>query len=44
MEDYDKFVQHRLSHLRKSEEEHSKPLPASSLIRFNGQPILPPLV
>ncbi|XP_032382403.1 uncharacterized protein cp110 isoform X2 [Etheostoma spectabile] len=44
MEDYDKFVQHRLSHLRKSEEEHSKPLPASSLIRFYGQPILPPLL
>ncbi|XP_034751383.1 uncharacterized protein si:ch73-100l22.3 isoform X2 [Etheostoma cragini] len=44
MEDYEKFVQRRLSHLRKSEEEHSKPLPASSLIRFYGQPILPPLL
>ncbi|XP_039651432.1 uncharacterized protein si:ch73-100l22.3 isoform X2 [Perca fluviatilis] len=44
MEDYDKFVQHRLSHLRKSEEGHGKPLPASSLIRFYGQPVLPPLL
>ncbi|XP_073328495.1 uncharacterized protein cp110 [Pagrus major] len=44
MEDYDKFVQHRLSYLRKSEEEHNKPSPASSLIRFYGQPILPPLL
>ncbi|XP_028459608.1 uncharacterized protein cp110 isoform X2 [Perca flavescens] len=44
MEDYDKFVQHRLSHLRKSEEGHGKPLAASSLIRFYGQPILPPLL
>ncbi|XP_076585274.1 uncharacterized protein cp110 [Chaetodon auriga] len=44
MEDYDKFVQYRLSHLRKSEEEHHKPSPASSLIRFYGRPILPPLL
>lgn len=44
MEDYDNFVQHRLFDLRKSEEEHNKHPPASSLIRFYGQPILPPLV
>ncbi|XP_030251787.1 uncharacterized protein cp110 isoform X2 [Sparus aurata] len=44
MEDYDKFVQHRLSYLRKSEEEYNKPSTASSLIRFYGQPILPPLL
>ncbi|XP_041789315.1 uncharacterized protein si:ch73-100l22.3 isoform X2 [Chelmon rostratus] len=44
MDDYDKFVQHRLSRLRKSEEEQHKPLPASSLIRFYGRPILPPLL
>ncbi|XP_044047307.1 uncharacterized protein si:ch73-100l22.3 [Siniperca chuatsi] len=44
MEDYDNFVQHRLSHVRRSEEKHNKPPPASSLIRFYGQPILPPLL
>ncbi|XP_070782594.1 centriolar coiled-coil protein of 110 kDa [Enoplosus armatus] len=44
MEDYDTFVQHRLSHVRKREEEHNKPSPTSSLIRFYGQPILPPLL
>ncbi|XP_026159551.1 uncharacterized protein cp110 isoform X2 [Mastacembelus armatus] len=46
MEDYDGFVQHRLSHLRRGEEEeqHSKASPASSLIRFHGRPILPPLL
>lgn len=45
MEDYDEFVQHRLSQLRKSdEEEEHKPSAASSLIRFYGQPILPPLL
>ncbi|XP_049427676.1 uncharacterized protein si:ch73-100l22.3 isoform X1 [Epinephelus fuscoguttatus] len=44
MEDYNKFVQHRLSCLRTSEEKHNKPPPASSLIRFYGQPILPPLL
>lgn len=44
MEDYDKFVQHLLSHLRKSEEQHNRPPPASSLVRFYGQPILPPLL
>ncbi|XP_019940037.2 centriolar coiled-coil protein of 110 kDa isoform X1 [Paralichthys olivaceus] len=43
MEDYDKFVQ-RLSHLRRSEEEYSKPSPAPSLIRVYGRPILPPLL
>ncbi|KAL7404256.1 hypothetical protein ABVT39_012035 [Epinephelus coioides] len=44
MEDYDKFVQHRLSCLRTSEEKHNRPPPASSLIHFYGQPILPPLL
>ncbi|XP_033956265.1 centriolar coiled-coil protein of 110 kDa isoform X1 [Pseudochaenichthys georgianus] len=44
MEDYDQFVQHCSSHLRKSEEEDNKPPPASSLIRFYGRPILPPLL
>ncbi|XP_036928931.1 uncharacterized protein si:ch73-100l22.3 [Acanthopagrus latus] len=44
MEDYDKFVQRHLSYLRKSEEEYNKPSPASSLIRFYGKPILPPLL
>nr|XP_046261814.1 uncharacterized protein si:ch73-100l22.3 isoform X2 [Scatophagus argus] len=44
MEDYDKFVHYHLSHLRKSEEEHNKPSPAPSLIRFYGQPILRPLL
>ncbi|KAF3844034.1 hypothetical protein F7725_016082 [Dissostichus mawsoni] len=43
MEDYDQFVQHCSSHLRKSEEEDNKTPPASSLIRFYGRPILPPL-
>ncbi|KAI4833035.1 hypothetical protein KUCAC02_015968 [Chaenocephalus aceratus] len=38
------FVQHCSSHLRKSEEEDNKPPPASSLIRFYGRPILPPLL
>ncbi|XP_026214780.1 uncharacterized protein si:ch73-100l22.3 isoform X2 [Anabas testudineus] len=45
MEDYDTFVQHRLSQLRKSEEEeHNKASTASSLICFYGRPILPPLL
>ncbi|KAK2815795.1 hypothetical protein Q5P01_026262 [Channa striata] len=44
MEDYDKFVQHRLSQLRKREEEQSPASPASSLIRFYGRSILPPLL
>ncbi|XP_070684648.1 uncharacterized protein cp110 [Pempheris klunzingeri] len=44
MEDYDRFVQQQLSYLRKSEEEHNKPSPASSSIRFYGQAILPPLL
>ncbi|XP_035037836.1 uncharacterized protein si:ch73-100l22.3 isoform X2 [Hippoglossus stenolepis] len=49
MEDYDKFVQRRFSRLRRSEEEeeeeeHSRPSPASSLIRVHGRPILPPLL
>ncbi|XP_068448690.1 uncharacterized protein cp110 isoform X2 [Clinocottus analis] len=45
MEDYDTFVQHRLAHLRNSEEEeHSALPPASSLIRFYGRAILPPLL
>ncbi|XP_022063589.2 uncharacterized protein si:ch73-100l22.3 isoform X1 [Acanthochromis polyacanthus] len=44
MEDYDKFVQHRLSQLRKNEEEERRPSSASSLIRFCGRPILPPLL
>ncbi|XP_010743293.3 uncharacterized protein cp110 [Larimichthys crocea] len=43
MEDYDKFVQHRLCHLRESE-HNNKPSLASSLIRFHGRPILPPLL
>ncbi|XP_042341363.1 uncharacterized protein si:ch73-100l22.3 isoform X2 [Plectropomus leopardus] len=44
MEDYDKFVQHRLSHLRQSERQHNKTPPASSLILFYGRPVLPPLL
>ncbi|XP_072240418.1 uncharacterized protein cp110 [Leuresthes tenuis] len=47
MEDYNKFVQHRLSQLRKSkrdEEEPCRPSFKSSLIRFYGRPILPPLL
>ncbi|KAK9539772.1 hypothetical protein VZT92_002272 [Zoarces viviparus] len=44
MEDYDQFVQHCLSHLRRSEEEHNKPRAAASLIRFYGRSILPPLL
>lgn len=47
MEEYEKFVQRRLSELRESveeEEEHNNPLAASSLIRFYGRAILPPLV
>ncbi|XP_028268364.1 centriolar coiled-coil protein of 110 kDa [Parambassis ranga] len=47
MEDYDKFVQLRLSLLSKSEEEEEeqpRPSSASSLIRFYGRPILPPLL
>ncbi|XP_075946624.1 uncharacterized protein cp110 [Anarhichas minor] len=44
MEDYDRFVQHRLSHLRTSKEEHHTPRAASSLIRFYGRSILPPLL
>ncbi|XP_068178727.1 uncharacterized protein cp110 isoform X2 [Antennarius striatus] len=42
MEDYDKFVQHRLSSVRKTEEKHDRPSPRPSVIRFYGQPILPP--
>ncbi|KAM8879575.1 uncharacterized protein cp110 isoform 1-T2 [Spinachia spinachia] len=44
MEAYDEFVQHRLSHLRRSEEKDSKPQLAASLIRFYGRSILPPLL
>ncbi|KAM7009673.1 uncharacterized protein cp110 [Tautogolabrus adspersus] len=44
MEDYDTFVQLRLSHLRKRGEEEEKPLPSSSVIRFYGRPVLPPLL
>ncbi|KAM7418739.1 hypothetical protein PAMA_016047 [Pampus argenteus] len=44
MEDYDTFVHNRLCQLRKSQEEENKPSAASSLIRFHGQPILPPLL
>ncbi|XP_067354624.1 uncharacterized protein cp110 isoform X2 [Channa argus] len=44
MEDYDKFVLHRLSQLRKKTEEQNTPPPASSLIRFYGRSILPPLL
>ncbi|KAM4603267.1 uncharacterized protein cp110 isoform 2-T2 [Polymixia lowei] len=49
MEDYDEFVQHRLSQLRKSQ-DNQPPTPvrscsdASSVICFHGQPILPPLL
>ncbi|XP_034389088.1 uncharacterized protein si:ch73-100l22.3 [Cyclopterus lumpus] len=44
MEDYDAFVQLRLSLRKSEEEEHSAPPPASSLIRFYGRAILPPLL
>lgn len=44
MEDYGSFVQHRLCRLRRSEAGHDRASPASSLIRFHGQPILPPLL
>ncbi|KAL6110444.1 uncharacterized protein ACO6RY_19522 [Pungitius sinensis] len=44
MEAYDEFVQHRLSHLRRSEEKDNKPPLATSLIRFYGRAILPPLL
>ncbi|XP_034544116.1 uncharacterized protein si:ch73-100l22.3 isoform X2 [Notolabrus celidotus] len=44
MEDYDTFVQHHLSSLKRREEEHNKPTPSSSLICFYGRPILPPLL
>uniref|UniRef100_A0A3P8T5B9 Centriolar coiled-coil protein 110 n=1 Tax=Amphiprion percula TaxID=161767 RepID=A0A3P8T5B9_AMPPE len=44
MEDYDKFVQHRLSQLRKNKKEERRPSSASSFIRFYGRPILPPLL
>uniref|UniRef100_A0A8C5G6G2 Uncharacterized LOC114472309 n=1 Tax=Gouania willdenowi TaxID=441366 RepID=A0A8C5G6G2_GOUWI len=48
MEDYEVFVQHRLSELRKSTEEEWRPTAASSssssLIRFYGRAILPPLL
>lgn len=44
MEDYDKFVQRRLSQLRKNEAEERRPSPPSSLIRFYGRPILPALL
>uniref|UniRef100_UPI0037E82E46 centriolar coiled-coil protein of 110 kDa n=1 Tax=Semicossyphus pulcher TaxID=241346 RepID=UPI0037E82E46 len=44
MEEYDQFVQHQLSHLRTREEEANTPSPASSLIRFYGRPVLPPLL
>ncbi|KAM9314796.1 uncharacterized protein cp110 [Pholidichthys leucotaenia] len=46
MEDYDTFVQHCVSQLRKSgsEDEGQRRPAASSLIRFCGRPILPPLL
>ncbi|KAM7393844.1 hypothetical protein PAMP_020682 [Pampus punctatissimus] len=44
MEDYDRFVHNRLAQLGKSQEEENKPSVASSLIRFHGQSILPPLL
>lgn len=45
MDDYDKFVQHLLPSLRINEEDKtSKHSAASSVIRFYGQPILPPLL
>lgn len=44
MEDYDTFVQHRLHQMRRNEEGHDDPSPASSAIRFCGQQILPPLL
>ncbi|XP_014842095.1 PREDICTED: uncharacterized protein LOC106917550 isoform X1 [Poecilia mexicana] len=47
MENYAEFAQLCLSRLKKNEaeeEEHSRPLSASSLIRFYGRPILPPLL
>lgn len=45
MDDYEKFVQHLLPSLRINEEDKtSKHSAASSVIRFYGQPILPPLV
>lgn len=45
MEDYEKFVQHLLPSLRINEaDKTSKHSAASSVIRFYGQPILPPLV
>ncbi|XP_075895242.1 uncharacterized protein cp110 isoform X2 [Nelusetta ayraudi] len=45
MDDYEKFVQHLLPSLRINEEDKtSKHSAASSVIRFYGQPILPPLL
>ncbi|XP_062420503.1 uncharacterized protein cp110 [Pungitius pungitius] len=45
MEAYDEFVQHRLSHLRRSEEKDNKPpSPNLQTIRFYGRAILPPLL
>ncbi|KAJ8001557.1 hypothetical protein DPEC_G00170720 [Dallia pectoralis] len=49
MEDYEKFIQHQLSQLRKSKEEQLTestlfPRLGSSTIRFHGLPILPPLL
>ncbi|XP_054897122.1 uncharacterized protein si:ch73-100l22.3 [Poeciliopsis prolifica] len=47
MENYAEFAQLCLSRLKKNEaeeEEHRRPLSASSLIRFHGRPILPPLL
>uniref|UniRef100_A0A672Y9L1 Centriolar coiled-coil protein 110 n=2 Tax=Sphaeramia orbicularis TaxID=375764 RepID=A0A672Y9L1_9TELE len=45
MEDYDKFVEYYLSQMRKKEEENSnRHIFASSIIRFYGKPILPPVL
>ncbi|XP_032420055.1 uncharacterized protein cp110 [Xiphophorus hellerii] len=47
MENYAEFAQLCLSRLKKNEaeeEEHRRPLSASSLIHFYGRPILPPLL
>ncbi|KAF7658654.1 hypothetical protein LDENG_00009650 [Lucifuga dentata] len=42
MEDYEDFVQRRLSQLRKSVEDSKASTPAASLIHFYGKPILLP--
>lgn len=47
MEEYEEFVQHLLPQLRRreeKEEENHRPSSASSVIRFYGRSILPPLV